>query len=460
MSHDQSIEMLKTEIAKCMMCGNCQAVCPIYKEEMAEWSVARGKIRLARDLLEGKLDYSDRIEDIFSLCLTCQACAENCPCGVRPDKIILAVRALLVGEKGIPAIKKTIFSVLEHPGPFKWGMRLGSKLQGVGLKKVEDTDFVSPRLPIGLDMRRVMRPLAARPLLARVDEIRRVANPKARVIFFSGCMLNYIYPEAGLAVIKVLNANDIEVITPKDQHCCGIPVIMSGDLETARRIARYNIDVFSRYDGAAFITHCGTGIDAWVHHYPELLAQDPAYADRAKALSAKACDLSQYLADRINFRKPAAALDCKVTYHDPCHMVRGVGLRTQPRELIRQIPGVQLAEMKKPDRCCGSAGSFSLTHYGLSSKIRDKKIDDILSVAPDRVITSCGACRMQLEEGLYQAGSTLPVQYVAELLAMAYGQEERLSGDGHSYADRQLPGSAVDIKFQSIRTATGRSSSA
>ena len=196
MSYYDLLETIDAEIAKCMKCGNCQAVCPIYKEDMAEWSVARGKIKLAKDLLEGRLDYTPRIEEIFSLCLTCQACAENCPCGVRPDKIILATRAAIAREKGLPTIKKYIFNVLKHPGQFKAGMHLGAKFQGFGLKKVNDTQLVKPRLPIGLDMRRVMRPLASKSLLSQVSEITPVENPKARVVFFTGCMLNYIYTDA------------------------------------------------------------------------------------------------------------------------------------------------------------------------------------------------------------------------------------------------------------------------
>lgn len=453
MSYPEPIEAIKTEIAKCMQCGNCQAVCPIYKEDMAEWSVARGKIKLAQDLLEGRLEYTYRMEEIFSLCLTCQACAENCPCGVRPDKIILATRAALAEENGLPTAKKWAFSLLEHPGPFKWGMRLGSSLQGFGLKKVDDTDLVKPRLPIGLDMRRVIRPLARKSLLSQVSEVTPVENPKARVLFFTGCMLNYIYTDAGKAVIDILTANDVEVITPKDQHCCGIPVIMNGDIETARKIARYNIDVLSRYDCDAIITHCGTGIDAWVHHYPELLENDLEYADRARECAEKAYDVSQYLVDVAGFRKPATMVSDKVTYHDPCHMVRGVGVSSQPREIIRSIPGVAFEEMNTPDRCCGSAGSFSLTHYKLSSRIRDKKIDDILSVAPDLVLTSCGACRMQIEEGLYYSGYDAPVRHVAEFLAAAYEKEKSEDKNHHQRLRRTEPDITVGLEETAMRNS-------
>ena len=134
MSYYDLLETINAEIAKCMKCGNCQAVCPIYKEDMAEWSVARGKIKLAKDLLEGRLDYTPRIEEIFSLCLTCQACAENCPCGVRPDKIILATRAAIARAKGLPervvllrhAMKPALLPVISYLGPATAAVITGS----------------------------------------------------------------------------------------------------------------------------------------------------------------------------------------------------------------------------------------------------------------------------------------------------------------------------------------------
>lgn len=303
------------------------------------------------------------------------------------------------------------------------GIGMASKLQALGLKKIKDKDLARPRFPIGLDMKRIVRPLAGRPLLSQIPEVSKVPKSRARVAFFTGCMLNYIYTQAGRAVIEVLNANGVDVVTPREQHCCGIPVLVNGDVKTAKEIAKYNLDVFARGNYDAIITHCGSCIGAWVHHYHELLADEPRYGALAKELSAKAFDVSQYLVDKLGMREPLAKLNYTVTYHDPCHMVRGVGISQQPRKVIRNISGVTLKEMKKPDRCCGSAGSFSLSYYELSGKIRDKKVTDILSVNPDIVLTSCGACRMQLEEGLYRAGSDIPVRHVVEVLAEAYAKE-------------------------------------
>lgn len=427
MAYYDKLENVKAEITKCMKCGNCQAVCPIYKEVLGESGVARGKIQLAKDLLEGRLEFTEKLQEIFGLCLTCKACAANCPCGVQPDKIILATRAALVRKKGLPTLKRQIFGVLSKPRRFRLGMDMASKLQGFGLKKVAGKDLARPRFPIGLDQRRVVRPLAKKPLLSQLPEVSKARQSRARVAFFAGCMLNYIYTDAGRAVVEVLNANGVDVVVPKEQHCCGIPVFVHGDIETAKAIARYNLDIFTKGDFDAIITHCGTCIGAWAHHYPELLADDPKYAAVAKDLARKAFDVSQYLVDEIGLREPAGKLDYRVTYHDPCHMVRGVGVSRQPRQVINSIPGVTLVEMKKPDRCCGSAGSFSLTHYNLSSQIRDKKIADALSTNPDMVLTSCGACRMQLEDGLYQAQSDIAVKHVVEILAEAYAAERSVS---------------------------------
>ncbi|WP_366923560.1 (Fe-S)-binding protein [Metallumcola ferriviriculae] len=420
MAYYDSLDNVRAEITRCMKCGNCQAVCPIYKEVLGESGVARGKIQIAKDLLEGELELTDKMQDIFSLCLTCKACAANCPCGVQPDKIILAARAELVRKKGLPGLKRQIFGVLGKPQRFKLGMGMAAKLQGFGLKKIPSSNAAHPRFPIGIDTRRIVRPLAKQSLLSRLPEVSKVSKPKQRAAFFTGCMLNYMYTEAGKAVVEVLNANDVEVITPKSQHCCGIPVFVHGDVKTAKAIAKYNLDIFAAGNYDAVITHCGTCIGAWVQHYPELLLDDAKYSKLAEQMAAKAYDVSQYLIDKVGLKEPTGQVAANATYHDPCHMVRGAGIAAQPRQVIESIPGVTLTEMQKPDRCCGGAGSFSLTHYPLSSQIRDKKIADALSVKPDMVLTSCGACRMQLEDGLFQAGSDVPVKHVVELLAEAY----------------------------------------
>ncbi len=418
------IKNIESEIIKCMNCGNCQAVCPIYKETLGETGVARGKIKLAKALLDGELEYTDKMADILSLCLTCRACSVNCPCGVQADKIILATRAALVKRKGLHPLKRSIFGVLKKPKVFRLGMNTGSIFQGVGLKRVKGKNLASPRLPIGLDMNRVFPRLASKSLIKELPRVNKVDKPKYRVAFFTGCVNNYMYTDVGKAVVNVLLANDIEVVIPEEQHCCGIPTLVHGDVDTARKIARYNLDVLYKEDVDYIVTACGTCGGAFNHHYLDLLENDADYLSIAKKISEKVYDISEFLTEVIDFKKPKGEVKERITYHDPCHLVRGHKVvATQPRKILNAIPGLEFIEMSKPDRCCGSAGSFTITHYKLASSIGDKKIDDILSVNPSTVVTSCGSCKMHLEDGLHQNKKDIPVVHVVQLLEKSYKKE-------------------------------------
>ncbi len=420
------LKNIENEIIKCMNCGNCQAVCPIYKETLGETGVARGKIQLAKGLLEGKLEYTDKMAEILSLCLTCRACSSNCPCGVQPEKIILATRAAMAKKKGIHPLKRRIFDVLKRPKLFKFGMAAGSKFQGMGMKKVKGKNLASPRLPIGLDMRRVIPRLADKSLIKDLPRVNKVDNPRYKVAFFIGCVNNYIYTDVGKSVVNLLLANDCEVVIPEHQHCCGIPTLMHGDVDTAKEIAKYNLNELSKEEVDYIVTACGTCGSALSHHYLEILENEHGYINVAKKIAPKVYDISEFLVEVIDYKKPQGEVNERVTYHDPCHLVRGDKVvAQQPREILKSIPGLEFVEMSKPDRCCGSAGSFSLTHYEMSSSIRNKKTDDILSVKPTMLVTSCGACKMQLEDGLHQAGEDIPVRHVAQLLEMSYNNEKK-----------------------------------
>ena len=419
------LKNIENEIIKCMNCGNCQAVCPIYKETLEETGVARGKIQLAKALIEGKLEYTDKMAELLSLCLTCRACGVNCPCGVQPEKIILATRAAMVRKKGVPAQKRRIFSVLKNPKLFKLGMAVGSKFQGLGMKKLKDKNLASPRFPIGLDMRRVIPRLADISLIKELPRVNKVNNPKYRVAYFIGCVNNYIYTDVAKSVVNVLLANDVEVVIPEHQHCCGIPTLMHGDLDTAREIAKYNLNELKKEDIDYIVTACGTCGSVLSHHYPDILGNESEYINIAKEIGAKVYDISEFLVDIVGYKIPQREIKERVTYHDPCHLVRGDRVvAKQPREILKSIPGLEFVEMSKPDRCCGSAGSFSLTHYEMSGSIRNKKTNDIISVSPSILATGCGACKMQLEDGIHQMGKDIPVLHVVQLLEKSYGNEE------------------------------------
>lgn len=422
------LKEIEEELIKCMKCGNCQAVCPIYKETRSESSVARGKLKLAESILKGQIGYTPGIAKRFDLCLTCQACSENCPCGVKVHKVILAARAELARQKGLPTAKKVAFNLLRHPKLFDLGLRMGGKFQGLAFKK--KATGMSPRFPIGLESRRVLPTLADKPLKSLIPEENRVKHASKTVAFFSGCVTNYIYTSAGLALVDVLNRNGVNVIFPKDQHCCGAPALINGDVETAREMAKSHVEIFSKYNVDAVITMCGTCGESFKYKYSELLEKDPALLEKARAIGNKTNDISEYLVDvlKVDFSKLGnVAMD--FTYHEPCHVGRGLGLTRQPLEILKNIPGLAYKPMKAPNRCCGGAGSFSLTNYSLSYQILGKKLDDIKGTGASTVVTACGSCRMQLEDGLAQENMNLPVMHVIEVVQKAYQNSKQKSSD-------------------------------
>ena len=423
MSVYNSLDSITEELQKCMKCGNCQAVCPIYKETRQEVAVARGKISLVEFLISGEIDMTEGMADRFSLCTTCMACNNNCPCGVRFDKIILAARAEAVRKKGLHSVKKIAFSALKMQRLFDFGMKTGSIFQGVALKHLpHKSDRVARmRFDIGIGTDKVFPMLAKRPLRSEFPEVIRVAKPKMRVAFFTGCMINYFYTDIGKAVVEVLAENDIEVVIPKGQGCCGIPASVNGDVVSARALARRNLREFEKKGADALVVACSSGGTAWKHVFGELLEDDPKFKALAEKWAGKSYDIAEFLIHQVPFKKDGLGrVARKVTYHDPCHLNRGQGISKEPREILKSIPGVELIEMKEPGRCCGMAGSFSLVHPDLSVQISDRKTSDIAQTQTDTVATGCPACRLQLQSGVENAELDKEVLHSIQVLAESY----------------------------------------
>ncbi len=423
----ETMDFAREEVIKCMSCGNCQEVCPIYTETRKEGSVARGKIKLVDALLKGMVDSNTPgLEYNLHLCLTCKACVEVCPCGVAIDKIVFAARSELVRKEGLHPLKKVIFNVVERPKLMDTGMRLGGNFQGTVFKKEKAMGGYTPRFPFGLDMRRVVPSLANKPFRMSVPEVNKPIGPtQYKVAFFTGCSSNYMYPNVSESLMNVMKRNHVEVIVPKAQHCCGTPILAHGDAKTAKEMALDHVKLFRNMDVDYIVTVCGSCALALKEHYPELLEDTDAYQDSLK-VAEKVIDWSDFLmnvvkADVTGLHTPKMI----ATYHDPCHLRRGIGVIEPPRQILRDLPDVDFREMKKPNRCCGSAGSFSLTHYDLSMEIQKKKCEDIEQTGADVIVTGCGSCMMQLTDGQNRNGGHCTVKHTVEVLSEAYNQSDR-----------------------------------
>ncbi len=422
------LDGVREEIIKCMKCGNCLAVCPIYKENKREAASARGKVQMADAILKGEIGCTAGIADRLALCLTCRACVAACPSGVEADQVVLSARAEVVRQRGLPRAKGAIFAGLKRRKLFHAALRVGARLQRLGLARI-DRDKARPRFPIGLDTRRVIAPLAAVSLRQQLPSLVGGNGAGLRVGFFTGCLINYLYTDIGQAVVQVLDHYGARVIIPPDQHCCGTPVMVHGDAATARDMARSQVNVFSAANVDVIVVACPTCGCAFKHNYPALLEGDRVYRERAQGLAAITYDITELLVDKLGMgsNPPGSGKShtvpgtgkLRVTYHDPCHLVRSQRLKVQPREMLRAVPGVSLVEMKAPDRCCGGAGSFSLTHYDISMRIGARKAADIGATGAAVVATSCPGCRMHITDVLSRHGMAQRVVHPVQLLAEA-----------------------------------------
>ncbi|MFH1689292.1 MAG: (Fe-S)-binding protein [Candidatus Eisenbacteria bacterium] len=489
---------LRKDIAdKCTSCGTCRSVCPIFAEVGREDSVARGKVALMRAVLDGELDLTRIFDQRIQLCLNCKACVEVCPNDVRVDDLTLAARSALVDAGRFPVVKRFVFRLLLRRGRLLPPVgRMASFFQRFVLRGLPRNSPFRLLLPaVGMDRNRVFPVFAAKSFLGAAPEVvapadmaatgrgarpegpvsersgdgadadrRRVAREAHRVAYFVGCAANLIYPESAGAAVDTLRRVGVEVAIPKSQGCCGTPVFNAGDFVTAREMASRNVESLRGCGADAVVTACASCGLTLKREYEELLGFEggvglPVF-DLTEFLVLRG--MSPALPTRSAERDgaPARAASAgntgdaagagrrrvRVTYHDPCHLVRGQGIREEPREVLRSIPWIEFVEMKDADRCCGAGGSFSLSHYGLSKAIGSRKVSAIRDAEVDIVATECQACVMQLADMLAQADMDVAVVSVAELVA----QGEVWTGSSGE-ADERRPRRAP-IRFDSGHT--------
>lgn len=417
----------KKQLVKCIRCGSCRTVCPVFKVTKNENTTARGKVRLIEMVTEDKLDLTAVMQQRVSRCLLCKACVKGCPSGVKTDELFLSARKALAEKNGVPFAKRIAFTGLTYRHLFDFSLRMGSVFQKLIFRKTADGRGNMSRIPIpaaGLNERRIIPALAKRPLRSMMPAVNKASEPKARVAFFTGCMMNYVYPQMGQAIIKVLQKNNIEVVLPKAQCCCGTPAFTSGDFKVGQYLAQKNVELFDKGNYDAIITGCASCGNALKNEYEEVL-EEGQIKEKWRKMSAKVHDISEYLVSIDYDKESLGTIKEKVTYHDPCHLVRGMKVTKQPRDILKNIPGVEFEEMHDADKCCGCGGSFSAVFYDISRKINDEKLDNAERTHADVLATGCPACRMHITDGLGQRHSKMKVRHPIEILADAYDAAEK-----------------------------------
>lgn len=419
---------LINEIDKCVKCGTCRSVCPIFKIGGREPSSTRGRLTLLSAYARGELGLTEAYIKQVKDCTLCGACTSNCPNSVDTPKIVAAARAEMIEKQGTSPVASFLFKSMKEQGKLMpIALKFASYLQGLILRGVrEDSGLLSRfNLPIpGAGSGRLFPPLARTFFLDTKEAVslRQEHDPGAdnpgtvKVVFYVGCGINYLMPEVGLATVDVLKRAGAEVIIPPGQVCCGMPAYSTGDVDSARDMAIKNIEEFERFDFDYVVTSCATCGHGLRNNFLNLLADDHEFAPRAAAFSEKVRDISELLYDVLGFKSSGGAEKMVVTYHDPCHLGRAQGVREQPRDLIKTNKDLTLREMKNPCRCCGLGGGLSITNYELSSEIGKIKAESVKASGADVVATGCPGCMVQLRDSLHRIGVDAKVKHVVELL--------------------------------------------
>ena len=401
---------LQEEVYNCIKCGLCLTPCPVYKQLYFEGASPRGKVQLIKNILEGKLEPSENFRRLLFTCLLCETCTANCPSGLKVDRLLKAMRAELVATFGLPWQKRMLFNLLtgDRLLPFflLWGRTLGNSTLGLfpGDKKLGTIPY--SKLPR----------LNRKSLRDQYPAIIPAVEGRGRVFYFTGCATNYLFENVGRAVIDILSKLGVEVVIPKGQKCCALPIFLSGARKMALKNIRKNLALFNPDEVDAVIVDCATCGAALKKEYTHILEEMGENPEPAKRLSRKVMDISQYLV-RFDLKKVLQPLPARVTYHDPCHLLRSQGVKEEPRSLLREIPGLEFIEMAGADVCCGGGGTFQWEHPDVSTGITAKKVNSIKETGANIVASGCPGCRLQIHGNLNENG--IEVVHPVEVLAKA-----------------------------------------
>lgn len=421
------VKSLEDELVTCMRCGMCQSVCPLYAQTGRETDVARGKLALLDGLMKRIVEDPQGVKERLDKCLLCGSCAAACPSGVHVLDIFFKARAILSGYVGLKPVERLILrGMLAQPTLFDRLMEWGARLQPLFSRNENAIVGTScARVLSPLIGNRHFVPLAERPFHRIVPRLSTPAGSSGiRVALFTGCLIDKFFPNIASATLRSLEHHGVGIFVPEDQGCCGIPSLSSGDTDAFRKLVIHNVGRFLEEPFDVLVTSCATCTSTIRKHWPMMAETFPA-AVRApmKQLSEKTMDISAFLVSRFPeaFSEAAASADVPeqaliVTYHDPCHLRKSLGVFREPRMLLR-VGSRRFREMVDADTCCGMGGSFNLKHYGISSTIGDRKAASIQESGASVLTTGCPACMMQISDALSRSNASIAVKHVIELYA-------------------------------------------
>jgi glycolate oxidase iron-sulfur subunit len=408
-------------IDSCVHCGFCLSTCPSYRVLGKEMDSPRGRIYLMDAINEGEIALNTATVEHFDSCLGCLACVSTCPSGVQYDKLISATRHQVERNynRSLPdkLVRQLIFSLFPNPDllrillfPLLVYQKLGiSKvLQATGLIKA-----ISPRLAA---MESILPEITLKSFQDNLPDIIPAKGEKRyRVGVILGCVQRLFFSGVNEATVRVLTANGCEVVIPKSQGCCAALPEHQGQTEQAKVLARQMIDSFADTN-VDFVIINAAGCGHTLKEYGHILADDPEYAEKAKIFAAKVKDSQEFLANVGLTAKlsPLTEKNINLVYQDACHLLHGQKISVQPRQLLKQIPGVTLKEPIDAALCCGSAGVYNMLQPEVAEELGKQKAQNLINTGADLIASPNPGCSLQISK--YLQGKTISVMHPMELL--------------------------------------------
>src|SRR3954447_25893455 len=406
-------------IEDCVHCGFCLPTCPTYTLWGEEMDSPRGRIVLMKEGLREGSELSPTLVTHIDRCLGCMACVTACPSGVQYDKLIEDTRAQIERNFERPPeqrlVKRAIFSVFPHPG------RLRALVPSLALARALGLPRLARRRRGGLIDRipgaRTLLELAPEPsieaMVARIPEITPAVGAKrGRVGFLQGCVQRVFFHRVNAATVGVLAAEGYEVFAPRTPRCCGALQLHTGEDTPAQALAKETIEAF---EGCDVVIVNAAGCGSAMKDYGHLLREDPEWAERASSFSGRGPHAPEFLAEQEP-RMERGRLPRKVAYHDACHLAHAQGVRSQPRDLLRMIPGIELVDPPEWEICCGSARIHHLGRPDAAGELGRRKARNLLGTGAEVVAAANPGCAIQIAAHTERLGRRLPVVHPMELL--------------------------------------------
>jgi glycolate oxidase iron-sulfur subunit len=434
-------------LRNCVHCGFCTATCPTYVTLGNELDSPRGRIYLIKDMLENGRPADKQIVTHIDRCLSCLACMTTCPSGVNYMHLVDHARVHIEKTYRRPLPDRAIRALLALVLPYPKRFRAALKLAKLGRPFIGLFNTIKPLKPLAamLDLAPASVPAASPTASPAIHPAAAGKREKKRVAILTGCAQAVLDPGINDAAIRLLTRFGVEVVVPEGEGCCGALVHHMGREESALASARRNVNAWIREvenGGLDAIVVTASGCGTTIKDYGFMLRLDPAYAEKARKISALAKDVTEFLAT-LDLPEPAQKASLAVAYHSACSMQHGQKITRQPKELLAKA-GFTVREPREGHLCCGSAGTYNIMQPEISAMLRDRKVKNIKATGADLVATGNIGCVTQIAD---RAG--MPIVHTVELLDWAYGgpKPKGIAGSNSSLGssplrnEREEPGS-------------------